>query len=131
LLNTIDGLNEQCEITSINKGTLKGILLVEMHCEKHEIIFDIVNDINTFTQKEKVNVVLSKIRPEFGPEDFCGHGYIVTQKKNESGLVTIISIFGLLVKIIDKDDNNLVKDTNLNIMDHIYFCVKKSQIDSY
>lgn len=128
LLSEVDSINEECKVISINKTSLKGNLLVELSCENNKkILFDIIESINNFKPNEKVKVVISKNRPEFEAEDFCGHGYIVTQKRNDEFVTTIISLFGLLIKIIEDKNSNFMQKSNLNIMDHIYFCVRKEK----
>jgi DNA-directed RNA polymerase subunit G len=121
----MDGINEECEVSSIDRGSLKGNLIIELACGKRKIIFDMIENINTFNKKEKVTMTLSKNRPEFGPNDFCGHGYVVTQKRSENSLTTIISLFGLLVKVNEEPNSNILDDLKMSLMDHVYFCVKK------
>ncbi|BBG24452.1 DNA-directed RNA polymerase subunit G [Sulfuracidifex tepidarius] len=127
MLSEADSINEECKVVSVNKTGLKGNLVVELSCDNKKILFDIIESINNFKPDEKVKAIISKNRPEFGAEDFCGHGYIVTQKKNEESLITIISLFGLLIKVIEDKNSNFMKKVNLNIMDHIYFCVRKEK----
>ncbi|ACP48089.1 DNA-directed RNA polymerase, subunit G (RpoG) [Sulfolobus islandicus Y.N.15.51] len=119
-----------CEINSIERGSLKNLSIIHMSCNDFNISFDIIDNINIFSQKEKVKAIISKNRLSYTNDDFCGHGYIVTELKDSSSnngnrYTTIISLFGLLVKIISNKESFL-KTHQLNVMDHIYFCVKKN-----
>lgn len=119
-----------CEINSIERGSLKNLSMVNMSCNGFNVSFDIIDSINIFSQKEKVKVIISKNRPSYSHDDFCGHGYIVTELKDSSlnngnKYTTIISLYGLLVKIISNKESFL-RTSQLNIMDHVYFCVKKN-----
>jgi DNA-directed RNA polymerase subunit G len=116
----------ECEVNSIQKGSLKNLLIVNLHCGNIGIDFDIIDHINIFHEKEKVNVILSKDKPRYTSEDFCAHGYVVTEIKDKmsSKHKTIISLFGLLVRIMSEKES-ILDLFKINIMDHIYFCVRK------
>ncbi|WP_238024716.1 DNA-directed RNA polymerase subunit G [Metallosphaera javensis (ex Hofmann et al. 2022)] len=117
--------SETCKIDSIKRGELRDLLVISMKCQDTEFNLDMISSLNMFNDGESVNIVLSKERPDFTERDFCAHGYVVTQKKkNEGAYVTIISFFGPLLRISSKDD--FLKRAGLNVMDHVYFCVKKS-----
>lgn len=119
-------INLNCEINSIEKGSLKNLLIVKLSCDNININFDIVENINIFNEKDKVRVIISRAKPSYTNKDFCGHGYIVTELKDttqDGKYNLIISLFGLLVKISNKE--SLLKTFGLNVMDHVYFCVKK------
>ncbi|MEM3351562.1 MAG: DNA-directed RNA polymerase subunit G [Saccharolobus sp.] len=116
----------ECEVNSIQKGSLKNLLIVNLYCGNIGIDFDIIDHINIFHEKEKVNVILSKDKPRYTSEDFCAHGYVVTEIKDKmsSKHKTIISLFGLLVRIMSEKES-ILDLFKINIMDHIYFCVSK------
>ncbi|MEM0130872.1 MAG: DNA-directed RNA polymerase subunit G [Saccharolobus sp.] len=116
----------ECEVNSIQKGSLKNLLIVNLYCGNIGIDFDIIDHINIFHEKEKVNVILSKDKPRYTSEDFCAHGYVVTEIKDKmsSKHKTIISLFGLLVRIMSEKES-ILDLFKINIMDHIYFCVRK------
>ncbi|BDB97173.1 hypothetical protein SACC_01900 [Saccharolobus caldissimus] len=119
-------INLNCEINGIEKGSLKNLLIVKLSCDNININFDIVENINIFNEKDKVRVIISRTKPSYTNKDFCGHGYIVTELKDttpDGKYNLIISLFGLLVKISNKE--SLLKTFGLNVMDHVYFCVKK------
>ncbi|MEM4884572.1 MAG: DNA-directed RNA polymerase subunit G, partial [Saccharolobus sp.] len=101
-------------------------LIVNLYCGNIGIDFDIIDHINIFHEKEKVNVILSKDKPRYTSEDFCAHGYVVTEIKDKmsSKHKTIISLFGLLVRIMSEKES-ILDLFKINIMDHIYFCVRK------
>ncbi|MEM1622032.1 MAG: DNA-directed RNA polymerase subunit G, partial [Metallosphaera sp.] len=118
--------SEMCKIDSIKKGELRDLLIVAVRCQDTEFNLDMISSLNMFKDGENVNVILSKERPDFTEKDFCAHGYVVTQKKKGDGtFVTIISFFGPLLRISSKDD--FLKRAGLNVMDHVYFCVRKSE----
>ncbi|MEM0016186.1 MAG: DNA-directed RNA polymerase subunit G [Saccharolobus sp.] len=116
----------ECEVNSIQKGSLKNLLIVNLYCGNIGIDFDIIDHINIFHEKEKVNVILSKDKPRYTSEDFCAHGYVVTEIKDKMSPKhkTIISLFGLLVRIMSEKES-ILDLFKINIMDHIYFCVRK------
>ncbi|WP_338600036.1 DNA-directed RNA polymerase subunit G [Sulfolobus tengchongensis] len=118
-----------CEIKNIEKGSLKNLSIVKMSCNDIDVNFDIIDNINIFKENEKVKMLLSKSKPIYTSNDFCAHGYIVTELKDTSitadaRYTMIISLFGLLVKISNKD--SLLRLFQFHVMDHIYFCVKKN-----
>lgn len=123
-------INLECEINGIDRGSLKNLLVVKLVCKDFNINFDILENINIFKEKDKVKVFISNTKPSYTKDDFCAHGYVVTELKDGSSeqqkFSTIISLFGLLVKIMGKE--SFLKTYGLNVMDHVYFCVRKSNI---
>ncbi len=119
--------NEEGTISSIQKGVLRDLYVVNIKCQDININLDVTSEINIFNNNEKVNVIISRSKPSFTQNDFCGHGYIVTEKvdQNSKTYATIISLFGLLVKI--ESNSSFLNKYGFNIMDHIYFCVIKSK----
>lgn len=121
--------NEEGTIGSIQKGVLRDLYVVNIKCQDININLDVTSEINIFNNNEKVNVIISRSKPSFTQNDFCGHGYIVTEKEkvnqNKKTYITILSLFGLLVKI--ESDSSFLNKYGFNIMDHIYFCVIKSK----
>ncbi|MEM3293350.1 MAG: DNA-directed RNA polymerase subunit G, partial [Metallosphaera sp.] len=70
--------SEICDIVSIKKGELRDLLVISIKCKDIDITLDMISSINMFEQGEKVNLTISKERPEFSERDFCAHGYVVT-----------------------------------------------------
>ncbi|QKQ99874.1 DNA-directed RNA polymerase subunit G [Metallosphaera tengchongensis] len=122
--------SEECVVRSIEKGQLRDLLIVNLDCNNLSMNLDMISSINTLNVNEKVNVIFSASKPEFGVDDFCAHGYVVTEKRkkieNEENFVTIISFFGPLLRISSK--TSFLERYKLNIMDHIYFCIKKQSV---
>ncbi|MEM0071472.1 MAG: DNA-directed RNA polymerase subunit G [Metallosphaera sp.] len=117
--------SEICDIVSIKKGELRDLLVISIKCKDIDITLDMISSINMFEQGEKVNLTISKERPEFSERDFCAHGYVVTEKKKkDESYTTIISFFGPLLRI--SSNESFIEKKGLKIMDHIYFCIKKS-----
>ncbi|EZQ03038.1 DNA-directed RNA polymerase subunit G [Candidatus Acidianus copahuensis] len=116
---------EICKVEDIDRGALRELYVVKFVCDNgRKITMDIVNQINIFSKNNKYDIIISKNKPEFTQKDFCGHGYIVTQKSTEGKYVTIISLYGLLIRI--ESDKNFLEEKNLTITDHIYFCAKNA-----
>ncbi|MFP3259423.1 MAG: DNA-directed RNA polymerase subunit G [Sulfolobus sp.] len=117
-------LEAECSINSIEAGTLKNLYIVKMNCGVYDVEFDIVDVINIFNKGDKVKLIISKQRPEYSNRDFCAHGYLFYEKKQENNKVLDqISLFGLIVKIYS--DQGLIQLKIFNMMDHVYYCVKK------
>jgi len=117
-------LEKTCNITSVEPGALRGIDLINLECEDLKVGVDMISSINVFSPGEKVKLVIAKSKPEFGERDFCGHGYVVTEKRQSNKYVTLISIFGPLIRI--ESENSFLSSNNLSIMDHVYVCLLKS-----
>ncbi len=117
-------LEKPCNISSIEPGALRGIDVIKLECGDLKVNVDIISSINIFSPGEKVKLVVSASKPQFTERDFCGHGYIVTEKKQAEKYITIISIFGPLVRI--ESDNSFLSSSKLNIMDHVYVCILKT-----
>lgn len=114
---------ELCKIASIEQGAIRGIDVIKLDCEKIKVDVDMISQINVFASNQQVKFIISKNKPEFTNNDFCAHGYIVTEKQQEN-YVTIISLFGPLIRIISNE--SFCKEYNLNIMDHVYVCIIKT-----
>ncbi|BDC19285.1 DNA-directed RNA polymerase subunit G [Acidianus sp. HS-5] len=117
--------NEEGIVSSIQKGVLRDLYVVNIKCQDININLDVTSEINIFNNNEKVNVIISRSKPIFTSNDFCGHGYIVTEKvdQNAKTYITIISLFGLLVKI--ESNSSFLNKYGFNVMDHVYFCILK------
>ncbi|MBP1358263.1 MAG: DNA-directed RNA polymerase subunit G [Sulfolobus sp.] len=115
-------LDVGCKITSIDKGSLKGLYVVKMDCEKYHVEFDIIDTINIFNQEDNVKMIVSREKPSYTSNDFCAHGYIFYEKPEGDRILTQISLYGLIVKVYT--EKGLIKDKIFNMMDHVYFCVK-------
>ena len=113
-----------CKILSIDRGTLKGLYIVKMNCEKYYVEFDIVDTINIFNSEDNVKMIISRDKPSYTSKDFCAHGYLFYEKKEGDRILDQISLYGLIVKIYS--DNGLINSKIFNMMDHVYFCVRKS-----
>jgi len=114
---------ELCRITSIEQGAIRGIDVIKLDCGKIKIDVDMISQINVFTANQQVKFIISKNKPEFTNNDFCAHGYVVTEKHQES-YVTIISLFGPLIRIVS--DESFCNKYNISIMDHVYVCIIKT-----
>ena len=117
-------LETNCKISSIEQGSLKGLYIVKMNCENYYVEFDIVDVINVFKQEESVKMIISKEKPIYTSNDFCAHGYLFYEKKEGEKVLDQISLYGLIVKIYS--NNGLINSKIFNMMDHVYFCVRKS-----
>lgn len=76
-------LEVECKITSIDKGSLKGLLIVKMSCENYQVEFDILDSINIFRNEENVKMEISREKPTYTSNDFCAHGYIFMRNQME------------------------------------------------
>lgn len=110
-------------VNSIENGALRGLYIVKIMTNDVTISLDVTKQINIFNVNEKYNIIISKNKPEFTQNDFCGHGYIVTEKKLQDSYVTIVSLYGLLIRIESK--YSFIKKYGFNVMDHVYFCAIK------
>lgn len=117
-------LETNCKITSINKGSLRGLYVISMECEKYKVEFDIVDTINIFKEGENVKMILSKDKPKYSSDDFCAHGYLFYEKAQGNDILSQISLYGLIVKIYS--EKGLIGSKLFNMMDHVYFCVSKA-----
>jgi len=117
-------LETNCKIVSIDRGSLKGLYIVKMNCDNYYVEFDIIDTINIFKQEENVKMIISREKPTFTSNDFCAHGYLFYEKKEGEKVLDQISLYGLMVKIYS--NNGLIGDKIFNMMDQVYYCVKKS-----
>ncbi|BAB65302.1 DNA-directed RNA polymerase subunit G [Sulfurisphaera tokodaii] len=113
-----------CKITSIDKGSLKGLIIIKMDCGIYQVEFDILESINIFKQEENVSMIISREKPVYTSNDFCAHGYLFYEKPEGNKILDQISLFGLIVKIYS--EKGLIGNSLFKMMDHVYFCVKKS-----
>jgi DNA-directed RNA polymerase subunit G len=113
---------ELCKIDSIEQGAIRGIDVIKLDCGKIKADVDMISQINIFGQNQQVKFIISKNKPEFTENDFCAHGYLVTEKHQEN-YITIISLFGPLIRIVSNE--SFCNEYNLNIMDHVYVCILK------
>ncbi|ARM75886.1 DNA-directed RNA polymerase subunit G [Acidianus manzaensis] len=111
-------------VNSIEAGALRDLYIVKINTDNINISLDVTRQINIFNKDEKVTIIISRTRPNFTDNDFCGQGYIVTEKKSDHGYVTIISLYGLIVRI--ESQQSFINKYGFNIMDHVYFCAIKS-----
>lgn len=121
--NNIYEFSQEGIVTSIENGALRGLYVVKIKTDELTISVDVTNQINIFNLNEKYNIIISKNRPRFTQNDFCGHGYIVTEKRTQENYVTLISLYGLIIRIESK--YSFIKKFGFNIMDHVYFCAIK------
>lgn len=122
--NLESGLELSCNIEKISEGAFKNLYILNLSCKDNiKINVDMPKEINIFKDNQNVQFILSKNKPQYTKEDFCAHGYVVTEKTNNSEIVTLISLFGLLIRISSL--SGLVKSGNFSIMDHVYVCIKK------
>lgn len=117
-------MQEDCKILSIDKGSLKGLNIVKMECGNYHVEFDIIDTINIFNVDEKVTLLISRNKPNYSSSDFCAHGYIFYEKPENNMILSQISLYGLIVKIYS--EKGLINSKIFNMMDHLYFCVKKT-----
>lgn len=119
-------LELSCNIEKISEGSLKNLYILNLKCENNFLInIDIPKEINIFQDNEIIKFVISKEKPQYTSNDFCAHGYVVTEKDyGNNNILTIISLFGLLVRVTSP--TGLVKQGKLSVMDHIYLCIKKT-----
>ncbi|AWR97246.1 DNA-directed RNA polymerase subunit G [Acidianus sulfidivorans JP7] len=122
--STTAEFKEEGVVNSIDIGALRDLYVVNIHTEDANITIDVVKQINIFNINEKYQIIISKTKPNFSDNDFCGHGYIVTEKKDKDKYITIVSLYGLIVRIESKE--SFLNKFGFNIMDHIYFCALKS-----
>ncbi|BCU70592.1 DNA-directed RNA polymerase subunit G [Stygiolobus caldivivus] len=116
-----------CKVNRIEQGSLKNLLILKLECEDNILIeSDIVEEINLFREGENVRVEISREKPSYTEKDFCAHGYLFYEKTQEDGsTLDQISLYGLIVKISSKG-KGLIMDNMFKMMDHVYYCIKKS-----
>jgi DNA-directed RNA polymerase subunit G len=117
-----------CKIISILQGQLQSLSILQINCNNNKngylIEMDIPNEINMFNEGEVVNFILDTEKPNYSPKDFCAHGYLFYERKDKEEYINLISLYGLLVKIISKE--GLINSKKFKMMDHVYLCVKRS-----
>lgn len=118
----VGSVSEFCKIDSILPGSLRGYSIVKLNCNSLNAEVDIPNEVMIFKNGEEVKLIISRERPEYSNRDFCAHGYIFYEKKDKEDYISLISLYGLLVKITTKE--GLISSKKFNMMDHIYFCLK-------
>ncbi|QGR18876.1 DNA-directed RNA polymerase subunit G [Stygiolobus azoricus] len=116
-----------CTTSKIERGNLKNLLILKLECEQNIVIeTDIVEEINLFKEGEKVTVEISIEKPSYTEKDFCAHGYLFYEKLQDDGtILDQISLYGLIVKISSKN-LGLIKENLFKMMDHVYYCIKRS-----
>lgn len=119
-------IDKQCVVTDKVPGSLKDLKVLTLDCQDLKLNLDIVKEIDIFNVNDKVRLIISREKPEYTSNDFCAHGYIFYEKRqdNDSKYVSLISLYGLIVKIIS--DEGLIKKGTLNMMDHVYLCLRRS-----
>ncbi|MGC9104844.1 MAG: DNA-directed RNA polymerase subunit G [Thermoprotei archaeon] len=117
-------IEKECRIESKTPGSLKGLKLLNLDCGDYKITVDVVEEIDLFNEGDNVTFLVSREKPSFTNRDFCAHGYLFYEKKNGEGFVSLISLYGLLVRIQSSD--GIISKGTLNMMDHVYVCIKKA-----
>jgi len=121
-LNIKEGLLEfNARVTKIEQGSLPQIYVVTfIGDENTQLIGDIHEYIQIFSNNQKVKIVISREKPNYREnKDFCGSGYLFQKRKENDLNVIFISIGGLLFKLITLMELNKA----FNIMDKVYLCI--------
>ncbi|MCG2884070.1 MAG: DNA-directed RNA polymerase subunit G [Sulfolobales archaeon] len=116
-------IEKQCKVISKVPGSLKGLKLLNLDCGDFTATVDLVQEIDVFDEGNDVAFVVSRDKPNYTPNDFCAHGYLFYEKKSDNAFVSLISLYGLLVKIVS--NSGIISSGILNMMDHVYVCIKK------
>lgn len=119
MMSVIYNFSQECTVERIEKGELRDLLVVKIKCGEITMNLDVVSSINIFKEGGKVRTIISQQPPEYSPDDFCAHGYVVTEKRKDS-FITLISFFGPVLRISSQE--SFTKITQLKVMDHVYFC---------
>jgi len=81
LMSVTYNFSQECTVERIEKGELRDLLVVKIKCGEITMNLDVVSSINIFKEGGKVRTIISQQPPEYSPDDFCAHGYVVTEKR--------------------------------------------------
>ncbi len=118
-------------VDKIEKSKIPKVLLISFKGNVINVKMDLLRDLLTFSEGDKVEFVLSKEMPQYvDGKDFLGWGYVMSKKrefvKSNTGEVTeldklLVSLWGYLF-IIESKENI----TNLfEVMDKVYIKISK------
>ncbi|BBD71981.1 hypothetical protein HS1genome_0370 [Sulfodiicoccus acidiphilus] len=105
-------------------GQIPGAWIARVESQGTTVELDVLREFDLFREGSKVVVELSKSRPDFSAEDFCAHGYLFSEKENNGKRVTLLSLYGLIVRFTT--DDGLISSGKFSMMDHVYLCVRPS-----
>jgi len=110
-------------VKSIENSKLPGVVLITIDLKDVIVSFDILKELVSFREGDKVKISLSKTRPEFEEgKDIVMWGYVMSRKKvMEKGKELnrlLISLWGYLL-IVESFRKELFK--SFKVMDRLYF----------
>ncbi len=85
------------KVENIEPGKVGGQRIAYgMSDDKMSMVFDVIGDLINVAPGDRLEVVVSEVKPNIDEYEFCGHGYLVTpeSKFNE----TILSLWGIIFK---------------------------------
>ncbi|MEM0374543.1 MAG: DNA-directed RNA polymerase subunit G [Sulfolobaceae archaeon] len=115
-------ISEECKINSIIAGSLRGYSIVKISCNNLNAEVDIPDELLIFKENENIKFLVVKDKPQYTNKDFCAHGYLFYERKDKDEYISLISLYGLIVKITTKE--GLIASKKFNMMDHVYLCLK-------
>ncbi|BCU67386.1 hypothetical protein HS7_08230 [Sulfolobales archaeon HS-7] len=96
--------------------------MIEVEGDGIAFSVDMVKELVSLTKGQEVIVSLTKSKPEFTERDFCARGYVFHERNVNGRFVTLISLFGLLVKV--NSSEGLLQKGVFAMLDHVYLCIK-------
>ncbi len=89
-------------VTGLKSGNIKGQMIAEAKAKGYKVTFDVMTNLYTVEEGKKYVIEL-RTSPPRDPSKyiFCGHGYVVTDVKQEIENplnITIFSIWGIIFR---------------------------------
>ena len=122
-------ISASCKVEKIEPSKIRKIILATLKCGNLTVSLDLVKDLLIFSEGDKVEVLLTKERPEFTEEDLVIWGYVMTKKRKpvdkgkEGRFINklLISLWGYLLVLESAKD---ILDA-FSIMDKVYLKISK------
>ncbi len=115
-------------VKGVESSKLPNVVIVNIECEDANIRFDVLKDLLTFEEGSKVNLTLSRERPDYNDgEDLVMWGYVMSKKVRRTSEKSInkllISLWGYLLVFESPKD---ILDS-FSVMDKVYLKVSKAE----
>ncbi len=122
-----DGLIEgEGVVKKVEKSIIPKVYILTVDCEEAVLKLDLVKDLLIFDEGDRVNIVISREKPQFSEgKDLVIWGYVLSKKKTLSGEKPnklLISLWGYLLIIETKRDDII---DSFDYLDKVYFKMSK------
>jgi hypothetical protein len=114
-------------VKSIEASKLPNVVIVNIECEDANARLDVLKDLLTFKEGGKVDLILTKERPDYNDgEDLVMWGYVMSKKVRRTPEKKInkllVSLWGYLLVLESSKD---ILDS-FSIMDKVYLKISKA-----